>query len=363
MTRINLVAFFVAFIVVFKLTCSPNVMGFTHEYDRAGRAHTELRKSADNADNDLTRWMANYLAIRDFECRYRRYSVSQSSEQRIELLKGNPAKDDRGYYLLTDQFLKFRPRDRLYFQNGHQQTAGDGGGFRQLLIAHDGVDHRTFVDEVYSGLIKPDPDLSMIPHPYHLISGDSDLEQLYKRGAIIREGDLVYSTKVEAYSIRVPGQNPPPSFNQIKFQLSPEHGYMPKKIEIAHEFASASTTYEIESFERLDGIWFPVSAKSTVTSGAGNRSVSLLEVDVATLKLNQGLKPADFHFEFPPGSGYMNISTGEKVIGEEYTRRQMLEFAAAQQVIEPPHSTRWVWFLCLAVAGCLILWSLFRRFA
>lgn len=361
--RIRLWAAFVALVIAHQCSYGPNrdVVAFEHDQSELIVAEPVFR-----ADDNLMRWMASYLAINDFECRYRRYSVSQTSEQRTELLKGNPTKDERGYYLLNDHFLKFRPRDRLYFRKGHHQTAGDGGGYRELLIAHDGSDHWTFVEEVYSGLIKPDadPGIHLMPHPNHLLSADSDLELLYKAGAIVRESDLVYTTKAKAYGIPTPGENRPPKFNQIKFHLSPEHGYMPRMIEVIHESASAHTTYEIESFQKLDGIWFPVSGKCSVTAGGGKwQDITLLEVDVATLKLNQGLKPADFRFEFPAGSGYMNISTGEKVIGAEYKRRQRLSVAAVQEKLEPPKSSRWIWLLCLAVVGCLVLWSLFRRFS
>lgn len=314
------------------------------------------------ADDDLKRWMANYLAISEFECRFSTYAITRNSRDWAELKKGSPQIDQRGNYKLSEFEFKFRTRPRLYFLDGFLVTSGEFGGIRPMLYSSDGTDHRTFSDENYSGLIHPEEplDVHVYTNPYHFLSFDSDLEPVFLSGKIVRESELVYVAKVPARTIQIPGE-PPANFTRtIRFHLSPENGYMPKRIEVYTEDGRLINLLEILDFEQTNGIWFPVRGKRAFNPGKMDYE-DILEVQTGSLKINPGLDKRAYRFEFPEGSAYINKTSGEKVIGEEYRRREKLAIAAHELESQPQSISSWIWGAFIVVLGLLIAWCIYQR--
>lgn len=319
-----------------------------------GNSGADFPPSSETRDDVLDRWMANYLAIKDIECRIARHAVHRNPSNLTELLKAKPATDSRGYYRMAETIIKYRPKDRLYLVDDRYQTVGEGGGWRNMIFSFDGSSYKSFDTETYSGLVREDETLTIRTkiNPMHFISYDDDLEPQYKSGVITKESELVYTATVK------PSQSLSERF--VKFFLSPEHGYMPNKLEVYTLDGEFEIELQVDEFLKTKGLWFPV--RGTVLAKYDGDDSTLFEVDVETLRVNQGLQPKDFSFEFPPGSGYTNAVTGEAVQGEEYLRRA-LEQAGIRPKLEPPVTTNW--FLWAAVGLLIVLVPLYfwRRFA
>lgn len=335
---------------------APKVVPINGDWRSCNVGEGSISLEQDTSDTILKRWMANYLAIVDFECDFKEYVVTQSAEDLANLLLGNPKKDSRGYYLVNECHIKFRPRDRLYFLNGFAQTAGRGGRLAPMLLAHDGNDHRTFVETEFSGVIRPEEpvDVRLRSNPNHYVSLDVDLKPGFLAGEFEQVAELVYQATVHI------GTGPVTMPKLAKFYLSPDHGYMPRKIEAFDMNGRLEIQFDIEEFQRTNGVWFPIRGKRTLHRDG---SVNVLEVDPDSLKINQGLKPNDFSFNYPPGSAYQNIATGETVLGEEWQNRKRQAVAAAQPKFEPPRTGRWLWIIGVCVAMALSGLLLFRKFA
>lgn len=143
--------------------------------------------ATDTDDANLTRWMGNYFAVKDFECRFRGYAVSTTDKDWNALVRAKALQDERGYLMTSDFHLKFRPNGRLYFLNGKLQTKSSEeseGGLRDNLNAHDGIDHRSFVESAYNGLIQSEESLNirLITNPMHYFCADLDLSDPFRNG-------------------------------------------------------------------------------------------------------------------------------------------------------------------------------------
>lgn len=307
-------------------------------------------------DIAIKRWMANYFAVNDFECDFTGYTVRAEQNDWVRLLKSNALKDQRGYLRNAQFHIKFRPENCLYFMSGKLQSKTSdesNGGWGDLLVAHDGRDHRSFVEPSYGGLIQATEShhIRLITNPMHYFCADLDLKALYRNQNFRKQSDLIYD--VETYF----GQNNS-LLHRIRFHLSPEHSFQPKKIELRLSDGFLRATYEIESFKQVDGVWFPVVGRRKLFRNGNPDNViheSLLEVDPASLRLNQNLKPKDFHFEFPMGSGYLNAITGEDISGAEWIRRQMQSEASALPKYENPSGKFFVYLIAILVSGFICL--------
>jgi hypothetical protein len=303
---------------------------------------------------NLVRWMASYLAIEDVECSYKFFTINSSGEPLASLLQSNPTKDERGYYLTQDYHFKFRPRDRWYFRDGFHQVAGVGGRFKHMLFAHDGDGHRTFGNESYSGVIRSDESISfrLLTHPFHYVSLDVDLLTIYENGGFNQESELVYTATI-----------PIGEGNIAKFYLSPENGYMPKRIEAYNLKGQLEIQFDVEQFHQVNGLWFPIVGKRTFHR---ENATHLLEIRPETLKINQGLTPKDFRFEFPQGSAYEDTRSGKQVVGAEFTKRQNEKSAAAaagKPKYTPPSSEHWGLFVGLGIVVLVTIFFIIRRFS
>lgn len=318
-------------------------------------------------DDILKRWMANYLAISEFECRFSKYATVRDARDMAELRKSHAQKDQRGYYILSRFDFKYRPHDRFYRADGFIQSPGEGGKRQTTMYLSDGSDHRTFSEENYSGIIEPEErtDFHLFQNPNHYLNFDSDLASVYRAGGIVRESELIYTAKVPARFFPVPGRPPSQHMDTLRFHLSPNHGYMPQKIEVIAENGNLKYIHEVLDFAQLDGIWFPVRGTRSVNLKKNAEQmdyVDLLEIEPGSLKINPGLDRQVYRFEYPAGSAFINNATGEKVIGDEYRRRERLASEAYQAKMRAQTSGPWVW-VTLGVALALLLgWSVYRKF-
>lgn len=304
------------------------------------------------ADDPLDRWMANYLSIKDVECDFKFYSTEATTEYRADLLLANPTIDSRGYILLQDFHYKFRPKDRLYFLKGQLLVRGKHGGFGGQLNSFDGDGHRTFAEQSYSGVIHPDEPISvrLLTNPIHFICLDVDLESLYLEQKIVRESDRVYSAVV-----------PIGRGKQAKFHLSPEHGFMPHRIEAFDMDGKAEVQFTVEKFQQVNGLWMPITGTRTLFR---EKCTDRIEIVPESLKVNQGLLPQDFRFEYPAGSAHKDMRSGELVVGDEFRRRQNVSIATAAARTPAPTRTNfgnWIWLLYAAAICGLLYWG-HRRF-
>lgn len=318
-------------------------------------------------DDDLKRWMANYLAISEFECQFSTYATVRDAKEMAKLKQSSAQVDKRGYYIVSGFDLKYRPHDRFYRADGFIQHIGEGGTKFPVLYASDGTDHRTFSETNYSGIIVPEErmDFHLYQNPNHYLNFDSDLAAVYRAGKIVRESELIYTARVPARFFPVPGQPPTKHMDTLRFHLSPSHGYMPKKIEVVAENGNLKYIHEVLDFEQSDGIWFPVRGTRSVNlkkNGEEIDYVDLLEIEPGSLKINPGLDPRIYRFEYPEGSTYVNTATGEKVIGEEYLRREKLASEAFQAKMRAQTSSRWIWGSFGVVLVLLLAWCIYRKF-
>jgi len=90
--------------------------------------------------------------------------------------------------------------------------------------------------------------------------------------------------------------------------------------------------------------------------------VDLLEIEPGSLKINPGLDRQVYRFEYPAGSAFINNATGEKVIGDEYRRRERLASEAYQAKMRAQTSRPWVWVSLGVVLALLLGWSVYRKF-
>lgn len=305
-------------------------------------------------DDALDRWMANYLAIKDFECRIVRHAVHRNASNLAKLLEAKPTIDSRGYYRLGETFLKYRPKDRLYLADDRFQSVGERGRWGNIIFSFDGVSYKTFDTDSYSGAVLAEESFTIrgLINPMHFISYDDDLEALYNRGLVTKESDLVYTATVK------PSQSLRPRL--VKFFLSPEHGYMPNKLEVYTLDGEFEIELRVDEFLKTNGLWFPV--RGTLLAKYDGDDLTLFEIDEETLRVNQGFQPKDFSFEFPPGSGYANAVTGEAVQGEEYLRRT-LEQAGVRPKLVPPVTTNWFLWAALGLLVVFVPLYFWRRFA
>jgi hypothetical protein len=257
-----------------------------------GNSDSELLPSSETRDDVLDRWMANYLAIKDFECRIERHAVYRNPSGLAELLNAKPATDSRGYYRLGETFFKYRPKDRLYLADDHYQTIGERGGWRNMIFSFDSSSYKTFDTETYSGAVLRKETLTIrnMINPMHFISYDDDLEPMYKSGVITKESELVYTATVKpSQSLRE---------RLVKFFLSPEHGYMPNKLEVYTLDGKLEIELRVDEFLKTEGLWFPI--RGTLLAKYDGDNSTLFEVDVETLRINQGLQPKASASSSPP---------------------------------------------------------------
>jgi len=319
------------------------------------------------SDDNLKRWMANYMAISEFECSFSTYATVRDARETAELKKSSAQKDKRGYYVISRFDFKYRPHDRFYRAEGFIQHIGEHGRKFPILYASDGTDHRTFSETNYSGLIVSEErmDFHLYQNPNHYLNFDNDLSSVYRAGGIVRESELIYTAKVPARFFPVPGVPPPKNKDTLRFHLSPSHGYMPRKIEVIAENGNLKYIHEVLDFEKIDGLWFPVRGLRSVNLKKNAESidyVDLLEIEPGSLKINPDLDPRVYRFEYPEGSTFINEATGEKVIGDESRRRERLDSEAFQANTRSQNSSRWIWGLLGVVLLAFLGWSLYRKF-
>lgn len=193
------------------------------------------------------------------------------------------------------------------------------------LPPHDWQEHKTFYSEgksgtfsldQYSGFRYPGARHWLQPHPLAFVfSGKIGTPDYFdsKAWQISQEGEQLVLKAVDA---------PEGSSQQVTIELSAEHGWMPRTIEIVEESSNRfKYRYEVDRFEQVDGLWFPVEMRwnSFRDDGTGWRPGpydSRVVVTDGTLKLNQQLDAQALHFEFPEGSFWSDDETGERVEGE-----------------------------------------------
>ncbi|MBL8889079.1 MAG: hypothetical protein JNL67_03815 [Planctomycetaceae bacterium] len=194
-----------------------------------------------------------------------------------------------------------------------------------LLPPHDWQEHKTFFSEgksgtfflgQYSGNRYPEARHWLQPHPMAFVcSGKLGTPDYFdsKAWQISEDGKLLILKSVAT------SEGPT---TQVTIELSAEHGWMPRTIEVFDESSIRfKHRYEVDRFAQVDGLWFPVEMqlKSFRDNGAGwepKPIVRRVVVQAESLKLNQELDAEALHFEFPEGSVWSDQETGERVEGE-----------------------------------------------
>jgi len=322
----------------------------------------DRQENATHDDLPLKHWRANFSAVKDFECHFTNFAVSDRNESWEGLARAGALKDDRGYFRTAEFHLKFQPNGRLYYLDGNlQASASDesNGGWGDVINAHDGKDHRSFVESEYNGLIQAKESLNirLITNPMHFFCADLDLGPLFRDKQFTRVDHLTY--EVETYF----GQNR--SFpSKLVFHLSPEHGYQPRMIDVRLTDGQLRARYVVEQFHQIDDVWFPiVGRRKLFRHGKTVTHESLTEIDPATLRLNQNLQPADFHFQFPPGSTYLNEITGQLVQGEEADRRALKRRAEILPQYQEPSRGRYLWWAVAAIVALGLGWLILNVYS
>jgi hypothetical protein len=152
--------------------------------------------------------------------------------------------------------------------------------------------------------------------------------------------------------------------------LSREHNYAPMRFE-QYRGERKLCEWELkELFEAEPGIWFPreVRGRQLPNKAYPEGLEFELKVDVLSVKVNSGLEPEFFTFEFPPGTRVYDRITQERyVVGMDEAdaeARLKLLAARADELAGPPRPLRrrragWTSTDTLVAACALVFLSMF----
>jgi len=142
------------------------------------------------------------------------------------------------------------------------------------------------------------------------------------------------------YPVWPKGAERHPQYQNV-LTLSAKHDYAPIGFR-SYLRGKLISEWELELFKVQEGLWLGREAhgRQTPNQGWPNGLEFHLKVDVLSVKVNSGLKPDFFTFEFPPGTRVYNRITQERyVVGMDQAdagKRLKAMAARAEELAGPP---------------------------